>query len=235
MTSPFPIDAQNKPDGPWKIADIQNLPPTLRHRIASAGFEIAQLEISMKELFNRLDKGRLKALTANTIRSLFGQNQQLEPDGTIKAAEFAIAGNNIKLIASSKTTAADPRCWALLHLPGLRSWWSQALRRSHFESLLSLIPNAWATEDIALPPGAVIAGLDIPDWSHLTRCIEAGRKFVLWNKSGPQPLIDQSLKTGTGAVLIEQPHDEQRIQADYDEQGGRIELKRLRVLGSINE
>lgn len=56
---------------------------------------------------------------------------------------------------------------ALLRLPILRSFWEQQLRGNVRETLLQVMPKAWLVDPTPLPPGSVVAGLEVADWHQL--------------------------------------------------------------------
>lgn len=70
-------------------------------------------------------------------------------------------------------------CWlnALLHLPALRRFWERSLRRARFERLCRLMPRAWFLDPVALPPGAVLPGLETTSWDDFVRRYHAMRSF----------------------------------------------------------
>ncbi|MCB1210563.1 MAG: hypothetical protein KDK97_14630 [Verrucomicrobiales bacterium] len=231
MISPLPsISAESAPNN-WAPTTIEDFSTSQKHRIRSAGFQFALLDTALRDLFNRWKKNRLSPTTAATLDNLFGAESAAAAlsDGPT-AIEFHSNEDSLKVIGSDQPSIADPRHWALLHLPGLRSWWTPVLRSTHFESLRALVPNAWTVEDAKLPPGSVIVGLDIPDWSHLPRCIATGRRFVLWERvSGSAVEIQAVSAPQSGGVLIEVPACAQRLKANYVKTDSRIELKQLQI------
>ncbi|MGV3661938.1 MAG: hypothetical protein ACO1TE_17250 [Prosthecobacter sp.] len=110
--------------------------------------------------------------------------------------------------------AGRPLEQALLHLPALRGFWRQELRLTHFEALKTIVPRAWVKDETAVPPGAVIHGLDIPAWDHLQR-LEARIPSVVAH----------------GRFITEQAVPETRINAFYqrDDQR-RVVLRSIEAL-----
>jgi hypothetical protein len=82
---------------------------------------------------------------------------------------FDHASDELKLAGGSTTLATSALEHALLHLPALRSFWSQELRQQHFAALRALVPRAWLLDAATVPPGAVIQGLGTVSWEQTQR------------------------------------------------------------------
>ncbi|HCN76725.1 MAG TPA: hypothetical protein DIT13_05975, partial [Verrucomicrobiales bacterium] len=104
-----------------------------------------------------------------------------------------------------------PRWQALLRLPALRAFWVAELRASHHAHLLKMTPHVWLMDETPLPPGSVIAGLGIPDWSHLPRLAGTGRRFR-----------ECGMENKNRALIEIQPGQTGRVLARYERQGERI-------------
>ena len=73
---------------------------------------------------------------------------------------------------------------ARFRLPGLRARWERLLRLSHYTSLQQVLPWAWEINPAPVPPGAVIHGLDLCQWSDLPRW-HGRRAFLLLGRDFP--------------------------------------------------
>ena len=82
---------------------------------------------------------------------------------------FDHAQDQLKLAGGAATLATSALEHALLHLPALRSFWSQELRQQHFAALRALVPQAWLLDPASVPPGAVIQGLGTVSWEQTQR------------------------------------------------------------------
>lgn len=231
MISPFASHFAESPPASWKPMAFTELAASQHHCIRSTAFHFTRLETAWKDLFNRWKKNHLSSSNAATLEYLFGAAPEAPISSPGPATiEFVSDGVGARVIASDQPNIADPRCWAALHLPGLRSWWAQALRGTHFQNLTTVLPNAWALEAVSVPPGSVIAGLDLPDWAQLPRCIAAGRQFVLWHQNQSHIIDPQTLLEPTaGTILIEVPPGSIHFRAAYQPSENRIEFQNLEV------
>lgn len=90
---------------------------------------------------------------------------------------------------------ANEAIWpALLRLPALNEFWRQHLRGNVLETLLKVLPQAWLMEKEPLPPGAVIAGLEISDWGQLEKVEGTFEK-------DPRQVLSK-LEDGTESLLV---------------------------------
>jgi hypothetical protein len=130
-------------------------------------------------------------------------------------------------------------CW--LRLPALQERWERLLRRNHLESLKKVLPDAWILDPTPVPPGAVIRGLEISEWSELKRQ-QVVKKFTLLNDKNKQFIMDNTqisedwfaavhdaLATFSEcpSLLIERPFGTQVFRAEYMANQGRVVLKSL--------
>lgn len=168
---------------------------------------------AMRLLRLRLEKGRLPApLTAFLGRWM----PRAEPQAELPAS-FEIRLEASLLASGADPALEDPRWHALLRLPALRGYWVAELRASHYEHLLRLSRRAWLVDETPLPPGSVIAGLGIPDWSHLPRLAGQGRHFTR-----------HELENGDHVLIETPPCPGSSITARFERQDGRIELSDAR-------
>lgn len=134
--------------------------------LASAGYQLVRWQNAREVLAARVAKRRLpealqlfleRWLSAETVRHF----PELTPEAplTVTLMETAHAWQIL-----SGGLAEVPLERALLHLPALRAFWSQELRREHFVALQALVPSVWMMDAAVVPPGAVIAGLNVTRW-----------------------------------------------------------------------
>lgn len=181
----------------------------LRKDLPPLGHETALWLRAMRLLRLRLDKGRLPAPLAAFLERWM---PRAEPQAELPAS-FKIRLEASLLASGADPALADARWHALLRLPGLRAFWMAELRASHYGHLLRMCRRAWLMDETPLPPGSVIAGLGIPDWSHLPRLAGQGRLFSR-----------HEFENGA-AVLIEAPPGRGgSVTARYELLGGRIVL-----------
>jgi len=68
------------------------------------------------------------------------------------------------------------QCW-LLHLPALNPQWKKRMRSARLELLKHIVPGAWLPQPQPdLPPGAIIAGLSVTDWTAAERLPQVARE-----------------------------------------------------------
>lgn len=166
-----------------------------REAVASAGYRILRWSAARKILQARVSKARI----AEPLGSFLAHWMALAPTSEVGAElwlsfDYVQEQDDITLTAGSAPLASSPLEQALLHLPALRSFWSQELRRQHFEALQSLVPKAWFLDGAEIPPGAVIQGLDAVSWQHPQ--LRGGQE---WKLQGPGGLIRQDLQAALAA------------------------------------
>lgn len=137
-----------------------------REAVESAGYRVLRWAAAREVLQARVAKGRLYAGLGDflahwlppVIPSVDADDLQLE---------FNIAPGQMHLTGGGGTLVASSLEHAILHLPALRSFWSQEMRLQHFLALRALVPKAWVLDDAMVPPGAVIHDLDLVSWEQL--------------------------------------------------------------------
>ncbi len=96
--------------------------------------------------------------------------------------------------ALAAASADEAAIWpALLRLKPLQSFWELEMRSNHFNTLLTVMPDAWVLDPAPIPPGAVIPRLEIPDWNQLEALASKGRSFALsgaWQTRTPTTLTE---------------------------------------------
>lgn len=136
-----------------------------RDSLASAGYRARRWKTAREVLGNRVAKGRIPGPLGEALREWgVGRCPMIQDDSF--QLTFGMTGDRLWWCDD---LAARPLEQALLHLPALRGFWRQELRLKHFHALQSIVPKAWLKDATAVPPGAVIHGLDIPGWDHLKR------------------------------------------------------------------
>lgn len=165
------------------VSDLENLPRPIARRLRTLGHALTRVEAALRLLPKRLERGLLDATSTAWIQQWaggvlgqgHGQGQpSLASDEVLKAT---IAWQEQAWLVSEL-----PPAWhgalLLLHLPVLRDFWRKELRAARYERLKRVLPKVWAKDPAPLPPGAVIAGLDIASWEDLPRLEAKGRTFV---------------------------------------------------------
>lgn len=123
---------------------------------------------------------------------------------------------------------------ALLRLRQLRDFWEAELRRSAWEQLVALLPDAWLLDATPLPAGAVIPRLELARWDDLPEVISAGRRFKVVRPEGEETVVDSAAawqgrpeSPWRAEVLAEDFADEaggECYWAIYAKQGSRVDL-----------
>ncbi|MFN7562583.1 MAG: hypothetical protein ACK5TH_12440 [Prosthecobacter sp.] len=152
---------------------LADLPTASHDAVASAGYRLARWQAAREVLEHRVTKKRLpEALQA------FLEKWMPNLEIASKALEVRFEGgeDEIWLFEGGLASSAAER--ALLHLPALRSFWAQELRQAHFEALRQSVPQAWFADDAVIPPGAVIAGLGVADWSQARDVVRQEKLFI---------------------------------------------------------
>lgn len=206
--------------------------PLLKH-LRPLGHEITLWQAAAQRWLGRLDKGRFEP-------ALLAFLQHWKP-ATLPQKSGAALFNVVlreshagwKIIASSLPWVNDPAWPALLHLPALQGFWSAEIRGSHLDHLRQITSRAWFMDPAPLPPGSVIAGLDIAAWPNLMRLKGQGRQWTLHgtptvlNDSLPdaewQSAISQAVDSGN-TLLVEQPQGSATLLARYQQNEDGIHL-----------
>ena len=152
---------------------LADLPTASHDAVASAGYRLARWQAAREVLGHRAaKKGLPEALQA------FLEKWMPRLENSAEALEVRFEGReeDMWLVEGGLASSAAER--ALLHLPALRSFWAQELRQAHFEALRQSVPQAWFADDAVIPPGAVIAGLGVADWSQARDVVRQEKLFL---------------------------------------------------------
>lgn len=134
-----------------------------REAVESAGYRVVRWLAARRVLQTRVEKGRITGALGDFLTHWLGLTSTQQAGDELKLS-FDHTAQHIKLTGGSAMLATSPLEHALLHLPALRPFWSQELRRQHFMALRALIPQAWLLDAAEVPHGAVIQGLDAISW-----------------------------------------------------------------------
>lgn len=150
-----------------------DLPNALHDAVASAGYRLARWRAAREVLEHRVTKkklpGMLQAFLETWMPALEATAESLEVRFEGREEEFWLIEGGLAGLAAER---------ALLHLPALRTFWEQELRRAHFEALRSMLPQAWFADEAVIPPGAVIAGIGTADWAKVPGLMGGEKMFL---------------------------------------------------------
>jgi hypothetical protein len=144
---------------------MDQLPRPQREAVESAGYRLTRWMAAREVLKVRVTKGRMAGALGDFLTHWLALAPALEA-GEELWLSFDHAQDQLKLGGGGATLATSALEHALLHLPALRTFWSQELRQQHFDSLRALVPQAWLLDPASIPPGAVIQGLDTVSWEQ---------------------------------------------------------------------
>jgi len=186
---------------------LETLPRSQREAVDSAGYRIMRWMAAREVLQARVVKGRIAGPVGDFLAHWLSLAPAKGADSDLWLSfNYAQDQAELKLDGGSATLAHSPLEQALLHLPALRSFWSQELRQQHFLALRSLVPQAWLMDSAQVPPGAVIQGLNAVSWEQAPQLrgqeweIQDSNGLVLANRS----LVQNSILTSrpaSGVVL----------------------------------
>jgi hypothetical protein len=212
---------------------VVELPRPLLKHLRPLGHEILLWQSAARQLLAWMDKGRFEAELGTFLQRW---KPRTEPSSMTAEGPFTLLlhehPEGWRLTQSSLGWVNDPAWAAFLHLPALRPSWSALLRASHLEHLRQMIPQAWLLDDMPLPPGSVIAGLEIPGWSGLPdigkrfRLHQTGRELTVQLPAQEwKAAIEQSLATGQEILVTPPPEDAACLLARFtrDKDGTRLE------------
>jgi hypothetical protein len=133
-----------------------------RRDLASLGYEVARWLEAMTLLQTRWRKQAFAA----PLQAYLEHWLPRESAGSLpESFELSLRGGWLTRVPLP--ALSDPRWQALLHLPALRGFWIANLRASHAHHLQQRVSPAWCLDSAPLPPGSVIAGLNIGSWDEL--------------------------------------------------------------------
>jgi len=147
---------------------MEQLPRLQREAVESAGYRMVRWMAAREVLQARVTKGRIAGALGDFLTHWLALAPALEA-GEELWLSFDHAQEQLKLGGGGATLATSALEHALLHLPALRSFWSQELRQQHFVALRALVPQAWLLDPASVPCGAVIQGLGTVSWEQTQR------------------------------------------------------------------
>jgi hypothetical protein len=105
---------------------------------------------------------------------------------------YAARHKRVAMTPPPKAFLEEKLIFALLHNVSLRAIWQTELGAERFERLSKLLPQTWVLDPNALPPQAVIAGLEVDgrlarSWTELYGLSKSERQYVV-KPSGFSPL-----------------------------------------------
>jgi hypothetical protein len=223
-------DPQITPDT-GRLVDIPK--PLLKH-LKPMGHELTLWQAAAQRWQTRLEKGRFEPSLQAFLQHW--QPRVRSDESAPNVFTVLLRGSDEqgwKVIASSLNWVNDPAWSALLNLPALSHYWMTEIRGSHLDHLRQIISRAWFMDPSPLPPGSVIAGLDIPAWPNLLRLKGQDRQWVIHdtpamlNDSLPDEVwaaaITQAMENG-GRLLVERPQGGSMIMARYKKSADGIHL-----------
>lgn len=182
-----------------RLADV---PKALLKHLRPLGHELTLWQAAAQRWRTRLEKARFEP---SLLSFLQHWQPKFTPDQvTPDVFNVILRGSDEsgwKVIASSLKWVNDPAWSALLNLPALSHYWITDIRGSHLDHLRQIISRAWFMDPSPLPPGSVIAGLDIPAWPNLQRYHGQGRA---WSLHGTETVLNDSISEATWKTAVEQ-------------------------------
>ncbi|GEP45570.1 hypothetical protein [Brevifollis gellanilyticus] len=214
-----------------RLADV---PKALLKHLRPLGHELTLWQAAAQRWRTRLEKARFEPTLLTFLQHW---QPKVTPDEvTPDVFNVILRGNDEsgwKVIASSLKWVNDPAWSALLNLPALSHYWITDIRGSHLDHLRQIVSRAWFMDPSPLPPGSVIAGLDIPGWPNLLRLKGRGRQWVI---HGTETRLEDAVSDGqwqnaiaaavaTGStLLVEQPQGPTTLLARYKKGEDGIQL-----------
>lgn len=147
---------------------LEQLPRIHREAIESAGYRVLRWVNAREVLQARITKGRITGALGDFLARWLPRTKGAATLDDWQLT-FDVINEQIRVSGGSITLVESPLEHALLHLPALRSFWSNELRRQHFMALKAIVPSAWIVDEEPVPSGAVIHGLGITAWDQLER------------------------------------------------------------------
>lgn len=204
---------------------MDELPPATRELIASAGYRMVRWQAAREVLRHRVAKGRIAGDLGEFLTHWLAEDAEPVPAAEINLT-FSLSPEHAWLVGGNSALAEAPLERALLHLPALRRFWVQELRLQHFTALRASVPTAWPLDDAAVPPGAVIHGLDLSSWGQWNAL--SGRELMVCSGQGAVALDLPVALVSRKHFLCVIPAAGQRIAVDYQrDDKGRIVLRSI--------
>lgn len=203
---------------------LEPLPRSLREAVDSAGYRIMRWMAAREVLQARVAKGRIAGPLGDFLAHWLSLAPSKGADSDLWLSfNYAPDQAALKLAGGSATLSHSPLEQALLHLPALRSFWSQELRQQHFVALRNLVPQAWLMDSAQVPPGAVIQGLNTVSWDQTPQW--RGQQWEIQDPKG-QVLANRFLSQNS--ILTFRPASGVILKAQYGRNDtGRVVLRSI--------
>jgi len=191
MRPPARIDGEMPPPlvMPVPVRSVRNATDSAALREAAAlavdtlGHHLAVFGAALEHLRRRWVKGGFPAPLQTHLNHCLEQEKGAAEGVTRLAlrigAETAAEAKPRWLLHSDAPGWTARSARALLHLPGLRTFWGRQLRSNVLADLRWRLPPAWVLDTAALPPSSAIAGLGIASWGEFDRLWHGGRSFAV--------------------------------------------------------
>jgi len=203
---------------------LETLPRSQREAVDSAGYRIMRWMAAREVLQARVVKGRIAGPVGDFLAHWLSLAPAKGADSDLWLSfNYAQDQAELKLDGGSATLAHSPLEQALLHLPALRSFWSQELRQQHFLALRSLVPQAWLMDSAQVPPGAVIQGLNAVSWEQAPQL--RGQEWEIQDSNG---LVLANRSLVQNSILTSRPASGVALKAWYGRNAtGQVVLRSL--------
>lgn len=209
---------------------LAQLPRPQREAVESAGYRVTRWAAARAVLQARVAKNRIGGGLGDFLAHWMPPLVVGEGDEELWLS-FDQAGENLQLAGGSSLMANSFRERSLLHLPGLRSFWSQELRQQHFAALRRLVPQAWLLDDTPVPNGAVIEGLDAVSWDQVREKSDEG--WFIQDRDGLEHSDWKSALVGRGCTLSTRTSHLAKLKARYERnEEGQVVLHTLEEASS---
>ena len=197
---------QAMPQSALEALSEEEAGPTVEDKVArkalsALGHHVSLLEGAAQSLQTRVQKNKLSPIGSAFLK------RWLPPVGNSDlSTPFVVGlsqtGRRFRIHGMSQPEL-PLQLWALLRLPSLRRLWESSLRRAYLQHLIALSPDIWVVDATPLPPGAVIAGLDLTSWKNLVTLRDVGRRFEIVGSS-TNVILDESIDVENwGATITE--------------------------------
>jgi hypothetical protein len=194
-------------------ADLMDqLPRTQREAVESAGYRVIRWAAARRVLQARVAKNRVPG-TLGEFLAHWLPNLAAGETAVEFWLSFEHAQEEVKLAGGSIPMVNSPVERGLLHLPALRAFWNQELRQQHFAALRSLVPCAWLLDDAAVPPGAVIEGLNAVSWDRAE--VMSGQGLRIQSRGGQEDTEWREALAGRESILTATAASRPQFKASY--------------------
>lgn len=214
----------------------------LRH-FGPLGHHLAQLSETVRQIAQAAAEDRLPEAVLPFAKQWLTTHEVSGEDGVAPEVSAFLAESEAGArLEGTSEASLSLVAWSLVALPAFRPLFERSLRRAHLNHLLELRPCCWVMDATPLPPGAVLAGVELPSWSDLAALHGSGRAFVLQKgeyrrdldsetpRSEWEVAIREALAEG-GFVCRERFKPRAWWLGHWSSKHGRIELEKLRRVG----